>query len=78
MEDHAGIREGGGREMGGRWEEEGRGDGRRDGRRGGGGGGEMAGEGALRMNHGEYGGESWRIRMNRGAFAWTEFHFVTA
>ena len=33
---------------------------------------------SIRMNHGGNGGESWRIRINRGAFAWGEFHFVTA
>ena len=74
MSHHAGVREGGrgGRGEGGReggreggvGGEEGRG----EGRRGGGGAGERAGEGGgIRMNYGGYGGESWRIRMNRGA-----------
>ena len=54
------------------------GGGRWGGEMGGEGGREEGGGGGLRMNHGGYGGESWRVRMNRGAFAWGEFHFVTA
>ena len=59
----------GGREMGWRWEEQGR----EGGRWWGGGGGEVGGR---------WGGDeetySHEFRMNHAAFAWGEFHFVTA
>ena len=65
-------RRGGRGEGGGGRGEEGR-------RRGDGGGGREGGREGRREGRREgYSHESWRIRMNRGAFAWGEFHFVTA